>query len=434
MAIAAAVEGAQRPLTPDELRRRFVPDQPVLLAGPPVAWEATGVLGWLADHGWSWTVAADPDRARWLASIQRVSAVLVAGPDRLVWTAVSAIRPATMAPMVVLGSASDQVVSLLEAGVDSVVDPARGPEELFARLVGVLRRSDHGWGPGARYLRSAALQVDLWSQECELDGVLLHLSPTEYSLLTFLMSHPQQALPAQTIVRRVWGWLPSDGKNTLRIMVNRLRRKLGDNPRSPRYIASIRGTGYRFVHAVVEMGDEADPLIERADPVPLFASIEQLAERLSGATDLAAAGDCLLDALEASGYADAMAVFRADDHHMHLVAARHMSDAWLQRVAGGVPLQPAFASAQSMLTREPVQLGDIQQMADHFSATAANLADAHYRACLFLPLVVGDWAWGHLGLVRRARQPFDPVGTAYLRAACAVFTVAVARLPALTPR
>jgi transcriptional regulator with GAF, ATPase, and Fis domain len=64
-------------------------------------------------------------------------------------------------------------------------------------------------------------------------------------------------------------------------------------------------------------------------------------------------------------------------------------------------------------------------VARHFSATAQQLGAAGYGACLFLPLLCGDRVWGHLGLVRRARQSFDPTGTAYLRAVCAVFALAV---------
>jgi DNA-binding response OmpR family regulator len=430
-ATAVAVEETQRPGTPEELRGTVAPDQPVLLAGSTERWRSSGILAWLEANGWSWTVAEDAERASWLASIQKVSLVLVAGDEAFVWSTIDATRPVTMAPMVVLASPSSRgVVSFVEAGVDALMDPQSGAEEVFARVVALLRRSDHGWGPGTRFLRADGLVVDLWARECDLDGVRLHLSPTEYSLLTFLMGHPEQAIPSQVIVRRVWGWLPSDGKNTLRIFVNRLRRKLGDDHRAPRYIASVRGTGYRFVHSVAEIGDQAEPLLERTDVAPLLELLEQLAVGLRGCDDVACAGELLLDSLEVSGYADAMALFRLegarpDEARLRLVHGRHLPDEWFASVADGVPLQPSFASAQSVLTLEPVQLGDIGQMADHFSATASRLEGTGYRACLFLPIECGDGVWGHLGLVRRARQPFDVVGTSYLRAACAVFALAV---------
>jgi len=424
--LAHPVGVAHRPSTPDELLRAVSPDQPVLLAGPDAVWEAAGITAWLEAAGWSWAVAGDAERSSWLASIQKVSLVLVGGDDPTVWSHVESVRPVTMAPLVVLGAPTpDAVVALLGSGVDAVVDPASGVDEVFARVVALLRRSDQGWGPGVRYLQAGGLRVDLWSQECFLDGEPLQLSPTEYALLTFLMTHPQQALSSNTIVRRVWGWFTSDGKNALRIFVNRLRRKLRDDPREPQYIASVRGTGYRFIRNVTEMGDDAEAPGARTDVALLLQSVEDLAVGLQTCSGVEGAAEQFLDSLDATGYADAMAVFRLDGKVMHLVAARHMADDWVAGVQGGVPLKATFASAQSVLLREPVQFGDIRQMGKHFSATAEQLAGAGYRACLFLPVLCGDTVWGHLGLVRKAPQPFDPTGTSYLRAACAVFALGI---------
>lgn len=421
-------------MTPAELVREVLPDHPVLLAGPAATWDGLGVTAWLDAHGWAWTHAPDAERARWLASIQKAALVLVAGDEPSVWSIVEATRPVTMAPMVVLAApAPSGVVSLVGVGVDAVVDPAAGAEEVFARVQALLRRSDHGWEPGVRHLRAGGLRVDLVAQECDLDGEPLHLSPTEYALLTFLMTHPQQALPAHTIVRRVWGWFPSDGKNTLRIFVNRLRRKLGDDPREPRYIASIRGTGYRFVMAVAAMGDDAEAVGEHVDVAPLLQSIEELAGSLTRCVDAGDAADRLLEVLEVTGYADAMAVFRVDDQQMVLQAVRGMPERWLTSVQDGVPLEQGYASAETVLSGEAVQLGDIAQMGARFAATAERLAGSGYKACLFLPIVRDGSVWGHLGLVRKARLPFDPVGTSYLRTAAAVFTLALGRLEESKP-
>jgi DNA-binding winged helix-turn-helix (wHTH) protein len=421
----SASDAPGRPVTPAELVREVLPDQPVLLAGPAAVWDSSGVRSWLEERGWSWTHAADAERARWLASIQKVALVLVAGDERSVCSIVAPTRPLTMAPLVAHPPPMPAGgVPLLVAGVDAVVDPAAGSEEVFARVTALLRRSDYGWEPGARHLRAGGLSVDLWTQECHLDGELLHLSPTEYALLTFLMTHPQQALPAHTIVRRVWGGFPSDGKNTLRIFVNRLRGKLGDEPKDPRYIASIRGTGYKFVAGVAVLGDVVG---ERVDVGPLLQSIEELAVALSGCHGITDAGEQLLEALEASGYADAMALFRVVGDHMELLSVRNMPKRWLMSVKEGVPLEPDYASAETVLSGEPVQLGDIAQMSERFAATAERLTATGYKACLFLPIVHDGRMWGHLGLVRKARQPFDPIGTSYLRSAAAVFALATER-------
>jgi DNA-binding response OmpR family regulator len=423
--VSATFVATGRPATPAELRRAITPDYPVLLVGPSATWESNGVAAWLNDHGWSSRCADDSERARWLASIQKVSLVLVSGPAPMVRSVVEGTRPVTMAPLVVLADPSPrEVVALLGAGVDAVVSVVGGVDEVFARVVALLRRCDYGWDAAVRYLTADGLEVDVWTQECHLAGERIHLSPTEYALLVFLMTHPQQALPINTIVRRVWNGLPNDGKNTLRIFVNRLRRKLGDDRSKRHFIASIRGTGYRFLPNVVQMSDAATDGLVDVDIAKLIHSLDDLAAGLNRVPSVAAAADLLADSLQASGYADGMAVFRSDGRSLRLVTAREMPGRWLESVAGGVPLTGSFASAHSVLRREPVQLGDIAA-ARHFAATASRLADTGYHACLFLPILCGDSVWGHLGLVRRSRQPFDATGSAYLRASCAVFALAV---------
>jgi len=62
-----AADAVGRPMTPDGLLRLPAPTHPVLLAGPAEHWEATGIVAWLDDHGWSSTPACDAPRARWLA-------------------------------------------------------------------------------------------------------------------------------------------------------------------------------------------------------------------------------------------------------------------------------------------------------------------------------------------------------------------------------
>src|SRR4051794_25931041 len=178
MAITAQVlDAPRRAVTAAELTREVVPDQAVILVGPAATWDDFGVTAWLEARGWSWSHTADAERARWLVSIQDVSLVLVAGDERAVWAIIEAVRPVTTAPMVVLARPSAAgVVSLVGVGIDAVVDPTCGAEEVFARVVALLRRSDHSWVPGVRHLSADGLRVDLWSHECDLGGRPLHLS------------------------------------------------------------------------------------------------------------------------------------------------------------------------------------------------------------------------------------------------------------------
>jgi DNA-binding response OmpR family regulator len=400
--------------------------QPVVVVGPPGHTDALKTA--MAGAGWTCLDAGDAERGRWLASIQKVALVLVTGEGDDVRRSVDAIRPVSTAPLVVLGHPSPEtVVTLITAGVDAVIDRDAGAAEVLARLAALLRRSEGASAPGVRFLRAGPLTVDLTAHECELDRRPLPLSPTELAVLTLLMARPNEAIPTHTIVRQVWGWSPTDGRNALRIIVNRLRRKLDDDPRAPRYIAAVRGVGYRFVAPVVELG--ASPPAA-PDAALLLNWVEELAVALLDRTTVTAAGECLLDALDASGYADVMALFRVRGSAMKLVASRGMSAAWVARVGGGVPLDPSFASAQSVLSGRPVQFGDIRAVGGNFRATAEQLIDEGVRAGHFLPVPGGPSVWGSLGLGRRSGQPFNESAMSFCRALGAVFAARAAQLDA----
>lgn len=405
------------------------PSQPVLLVGSGTAFESSGVQEWLATHSWPAICAADAERAKWLACIQRISLVLVSGEQASVWTAVDALRPVTTAPLVVLAAPPGRgVVQLVAAGVDGVIDPEGGPDEIFARLIALLRRLDRSWEPGVRYLVSQDLQLDLWSQQCQRGGLPLHLSPTEYALLAFLMTRPNQALATQTIVRKVWGWPPTDGRNALRIFVNRLRRKLGDSSHQPRFIESVRGTGYRFVGNVTELGNGPQVSDESGRATALLESLERLALALLTCTSVPDATSALLECLDSTGYADAMALFRLDGQVMRMLDHRHCPDTWVEQVEAGVPLCHSFASAHSVMTGETVCFGDVSVTGERFTSTAQRLIPVDLHAAIFLPIVRDGSVWGNLGLVRRSRQPFDPIGASYLSSAVATFTLALGQM------
>ena len=411
------------------------PSQPVLLVGPRAAFDRAGVTAWLEQYSWPSVWAGDVDRAKWLACIQRISMVVVAvGETATVWPLIEAIRPVTNSPLVVLADPpAPAVIALVAAGVDAVISPSGGPDEVFARAVALLRRVEDSWKPGVRYLVTDGLRVDLRSQVCESRGRVLHLSPTEYALLTFLMSHPGQALTTHTIVRKVWEWPAADGRNALRIFVNRLRRKLGDDPHNPSYIESVRGTGYRFVGNVAEIGDSCQAAADGPAIAPLLDALEKLATGLVCCQTVETATEHLLTCLDETGYTDAMAVFRVQGKTMQLVGQRHMPVRWLDEVSAGVPLRHSYASAHSVLSGETVIFADIAGAGKRFPSTARYSTHSEYHARMFIPLFHGDQVWGHIGLVRRARQSFDFTSTSFFRSATATFALALGRINPSTP-
>ncbi len=131
----------------------------------------------------------------------------------------------------------------LEAGADDYLEkPLFGTHELLERVRVALRNASRG--------ESAAfachdLAVDLRRRQVSLHSKSVHLTPTEYSLLERLIHKAGQVVTHAELLREVWG--KSDGyDHYLRIYVQRLRRKLGDDPFRPRYIFTESGIGYRL--------------------------------------------------------------------------------------------------------------------------------------------------------------------------------------------
>lgn len=403
----------------------FAPDEPVLLVGGGQWWKDGGLEPSLAGSGWTWITAETVERARWLASIRDVSLIVVAGDRAFRREAIAALRDLDAAPLVVVADEPDDVVGLIDAGVDLVVPGSEPGATMLARLFALVRRADPTHGPGVRYLQASDLVVDLWTQRCTRGGAEIALSPTEYRLLTFLMAGPAVTMPTSTIIGRVWRYPPADGRNALRIVVNRLRHKLGDEPRSPAFIASIRGSGYRFVANVVEVADSLDDHVARVEVTPLLESLTTFAEHLAGVDEVGAAADLLAETLDRAALADGLAVFRNEGERMRLIAARRLPTQWLESVADGVPLDPSFASAQSVLIGEVVQFADVRAVKGRFGATARQLTSVGFRACHFVPIRRDGRTWGHVGLGRRSPSPVDAVTMAYLQALCATFLLYV---------
>ena len=89
------------------------PDRPVLVVGAEPWWETNGLLTAIDDAGWSWLGAADTARARWLASIRRVSLVVVGGDAAMRWDVVRDVRSVTAVPLIVLSEDSSETAALI---------------------------------------------------------------------------------------------------------------------------------------------------------------------------------------------------------------------------------------------------------------------------------------------------------------------------------
>ena len=153
-------------------------------------------------------------------------------------------------PIIVLTArdAEQDRVRGLELGADDyVTKPFNGPE-LLARLRAALRRAsaDEHAGPT---IRVGTLEIDGAAFRATDGGRVLDLSATEFRLLLELARHPDRVLTRETLLERVWGYDYLGDSRLVDMAINRLRTKLGDDPKEPRYITTVRGVGYRFARS-----------------------------------------------------------------------------------------------------------------------------------------------------------------------------------------
>ena len=141
----------------------------------------------------------------------------------------------------------DNVVKALSLGADDYIVKPFSPPELLARIEASLRKHSRPGQNGAREpYRLGDLAIDYARREVTLAGSPVQLTATEYKLLSELSANAGRVLTHDQLLERVWGYDYSGKTNTTRNLVKNLRRKLGDEARSPKYIFTETGVGYRM--------------------------------------------------------------------------------------------------------------------------------------------------------------------------------------------
>lgn len=158
------------------------------------------------------------------------------------------IRRASRVPILMLTARAEtaDVVAGLEVGADDyVTKPFAGPE-LVARARAAVRRSAPDVIEGTSVFRCGDLVVDVEAFRVTESGRPVELSATEFRLLAELIRHPGKVLTREALLHNVWGYDYLGDSRLVDMAVKRLRDKLAEDPREPRYITTVRGVGYRF--------------------------------------------------------------------------------------------------------------------------------------------------------------------------------------------
>ncbi len=145
--------------------------------------------------------------------------------------------------VLILTARSDEidVVVGLDAGADDYVTKPFRLAELLARLRAQLRRSEAGQAAAPGEVR-----VDTRARRAWLEDRELELTVKEFDLLAVLVREAGTVVTRERLIDEVWDEHWFGPTKTLDMHVSTLRRKLGDDPTSPRHIATVRGVGYRF--------------------------------------------------------------------------------------------------------------------------------------------------------------------------------------------
>ncbi len=161
------------------------------------------------------------------------------------------IRAANLRQPILMLTAKDDLIDKiigLEVGADDYMTKPFELREVVARIRALLRRA---YGPlsvqETAVIHIGDLIIDLSNQRVTRDNEEIHLTSTEFKLLTYLAQHPNRTIDRQTLIEQVWGYDYYIGdQRTVDVHIRNLRQKIEINPHIPDYIVTVRGQGYKL--------------------------------------------------------------------------------------------------------------------------------------------------------------------------------------------
>lgn len=204
----------------------------------------------LTSHGFKVIEAGTVAQALTVATETRPAAILLdlGLPDGDGLDLLRKLREWSTTPVIVLSARDreDDKVQALDAGADDYLTKPFGVSELLARIRVALRHARAQTVTEDPVLAIGPIRVDQARHEVTVDQTLVHLTPIEFRLLSFLARHAGKVLTHRQLLHEVWGPRSTQHTQYLRVHMAALRKKLEADPARPRWLTTEPGVGYRL--------------------------------------------------------------------------------------------------------------------------------------------------------------------------------------------
>ena len=159
-----------------------------------------------------------------------------------------AIRASWDTPIIMLTVRDSEadIVAALDAGADDYISKPYRTPELMARLRANLRRPLTGPAPAPHRLKIGTVEVDFDAREVLASGRKVRLSPKEFDLLWYLVTHANRTVPHRELLQAVWGMEYGGEVEYLRVAINQLRKKIEHDTANPAHLLTEPRIGYRL--------------------------------------------------------------------------------------------------------------------------------------------------------------------------------------------